>query len=83
MQYQPTILIDNEKHTQLQNGTLKLQCGQWIQLAWCDKPSRWVGLTKGRTLWAVHYPFKIEQFKTLCINIDRFQEKKTSSISLK
>ncbi len=72
MKYQSTVFIDNEKHTQLYNGTLKLQCGQWIQLAWCDKPSRWVGLTKGRTLWAVHYPVKTDQFKTLCKNIDRF-----------
>ena len=72
MKYQSTVLIDNEKHTQLYEGTLKLQCGQWIQLAWCDKPSRWVGLTKGRTLWAVHYPVKADQFKTLCANIDRF-----------
>ena len=75
MQYQPTILIDNEKHTQLQNGTLEIQCGQWIQLAWCDKPSRWVGLTKGGTLWAVHYPVEIAQFKTLCTNIVRFQNR--------
>jgi hypothetical protein len=72
MKYQSTVFIDNKKHNQLQDGTLKLQCGQWIQLAWCDKPSRWVGLTKGRTLWAVHYPVKKDQFVTLCKNIDRF-----------
>ena len=73
MKYQTTILIDNQKYTQLQEGTLKLQCGQWIQLEWCDKPSRWVGLTKGRTLWAVHYPVKADHFKALCVNIDRFK----------
>jgi hypothetical protein len=73
MKYQATILIDNQIYTQLQNGTLRLQCGQWIQLAWCDKPSRWVGLTKSGTLWAVHYPVRLDKFKALCVNIDRFK----------
>lgn len=72
MKYQPTIFVDNDLYTKIQNGKVRIQCGQWIQLAWCDKPSRWVGLTSGRTMWAVHYPVRMDQFKTLCTNIDRF-----------
>lgn len=72
MKFQPTILVDNELYIKIQNGEVKLQCGQWIRLAWCDRPSRWVGLTKARSLWAVHYPVKMSQFKTLCENINRF-----------
>jgi len=76
MKYQPTILIDNDKCIQLQEGTLKLQCGQWIQLAWCAKPSRWVGLTKGGSIWAVHYPIENDRFKSMCQNITRLQTTK-------
>ena len=72
MKYQPTIFVDNDLYTKIQSGEVRIQCGQWIQLAWCDKPSRWVGLTSGRTMWAVHYPVRMDQFKTLCTNIDRF-----------
>lgn len=73
MKFQPTILIDNDLYTKIESGEVKLQCGQWIQLEWCDKPSRWVGLTKAKTLWAVHYPVTMKQFSTLCQNINRFQ----------
>ena len=67
--YQPTIYIDNEKYIKILAGELKLQCGQWIQLAWCDKPSRWVGLTKAKSVWAVHYPINMSQFKSMCKSI--------------
>ena len=73
MKFQPTILVDNDLYVKIENGEVKLQCGQWIQLEWCDKPSRWVGLTKARTLWAVHHPVRMNQFKTLCDNIERFK----------
>jgi len=76
MKYKPTIFIDNEEHNKLQEGTLKIQCGQWIQLAWCDKPSRWVGLTKSGTLWATHWPNKTDQFVALCQVIDRKKDQK-------
>ncbi len=76
MKFQPTVLIDNAKCIQLQEGTLKLQCGQWIQLAWCDKPSRWIGLTKGGSIWAAHYPVKTDRFISMCQNINRPQTAK-------
>ena len=66
MEYQSTITIDNEKCTQLSEGTISLPMGQWVQLEWCDKPSRWVGRLPSGTLWAVHHPYKHEQFLTLC-----------------
>ena len=73
MRYQPTIIINNDLYTKIESGEVKLQCGQWIRLAWCDKPSRWVGLTLGQSLWAVHYPIRMNKFKALCENINRFQ----------
>ena len=76
MKYQSTIFVDNELCAKLQSGEVTLQCGQWIQLAWCDKPSRWVGLTRGKSLWAVHYPVRMNQFSALCRGITRFQPTK-------
>ena len=35
MRYQKLVFIDDVKYEMLQKGTLKLQAGQWIQLAWC------------------------------------------------
>ena len=73
MRYQPTIIIDNDLYTKIQSGEVKLQCGQWIRLVWCDEPSRWVGLTSSQSLWAVHYPIRMNKFKALCEGINRFQ----------
>ncbi len=71
--YHKTIPVNNELCTKLQNGEVELLCGQWIQLAWCDKPSRWVGLTKGGSIWAVHYPYNHAKFLALCKSIDRYE----------
>jgi hypothetical protein len=53
--YQPTVFVDNDTLDRLERGWLKLQPGQWIQLAWCDKPSRWAGITPSGTVVVQHY----------------------------
>lgn len=74
MRYQKIVFIDDVKYDLLLKGKLKLQAGQWIQLAWCMFPSRWVGITDSGSLWAVHFPIKNSQFYTMCRNIRRFQD---------
>ena len=69
--YVPTILIDGHLLGRIQRGEVRIRCGQWVQLAWCDRPSRWVGTRTGDgapyTVWAVHYQggWEREQFKAL------------------
>lgn len=69
MKFQPLIIIDNEKLEQLLDGTFKMQRGQWFRLEFSDKPSRWVGVTEGGSLWASHYPVRTEHFRGLCQTI--------------
>lgn len=57
MKYQKTILITNSA----QLVTNPPQCGQWIQLAWCDKPSRFHHVT-GHNVTAFHFPGAVSQF---------------------
>jgi hypothetical protein len=52
--YRPTVIIGTDELIALGEGTLTLQCGQWIQLAYSNTKSRWVGLTRAGSLWAVH-----------------------------
>ena len=55
MKYLPTININHEGvYEALASGQLRLQCGQWIVVNPGDKPSRWVGRTKGGVLNVVH-----------------------------
>ena len=71
MKYQPTVYVDNEVVDALADGSLKLQCGQWIELAWSGgRRARWVGRTPTGGLWAEHwngrhYP---ERFWAKCRN---------------
>ena len=54
--------------TPLITDTLHLQCyvrGQWVQLAWCDKPSRYYG-SNGRIVTAFHYPKGVTGFNSYC-----------------
>ena len=39
------------------------QCGQWIQLAWCDKPSRFHHVT-GTHITAFHFPGAVSSFNS-------------------
>lgn len=69
MKYQKLVFIDDEKYQLLLCGKLKLQAGQWVQLAWHLFPSRWIGITSYGSLWAVHFPVNNQQFYNLCKNI--------------
>ena len=60
--YVKTIRVGNELLLRLMSGDVRLKAGQWIQLDWCDKPSRWVGLMPSGTVWAVHHPIAMSQF---------------------
>tara|TARA_Y100000593_G_scaffold89203_1_gene172986 strand:+ start:114 stop:344 length:231 start_codon:yes stop_codon:yes gene_type:complete len=73
MKYQKTIYVDMETLEKLETGEIKIQCGQWIQLAWLNKPSRWAGLTNSGSIWALHSPCKKSKFTTMCVRIKRFQ----------
>ena len=45
--------------------TLHLQAyqrGQWVQLAWCDRPSRFFGMNDRGNVTAFHYPRANKQF---------------------
>ena len=56
MRYLPTIqLWDNGMATALASGRLRLQTGQWVQCGRYSKPSRFVGITTGGSIWAVHW----------------------------
>ena len=74
MRFQKLVYIDDVKYDKLLSGEIKLQAGQWIQLAWNLFPSRWVGITDSGSLWAVHFPIKNSQFSTMCRNIRRFKD---------
>ncbi len=58
MRYRKIVAVDEQVLSLLMSGHLKLQCGQWIQLDWCSKPSRWVGRRPSGSVWAVHYSGK-------------------------
>ena len=54
--------------TPLITDTLALQIyqrGQWVQLAWCQKPSRYYG-SNGRSVVAFHYPRAVSGFNNFC-----------------
>jgi hypothetical protein len=52
----PTVFVDNETLHRIQTGDVVLTPGQWIQIAWLDKKSRFVGVTpKAQTFWGVHW----------------------------
>ena len=67
MKYLPTInLWDPAIAAALLNNQLKLQPGQWVKCGG-DKPSRFVRISKGRSIQAVHpygeYGISNERFK--------------------
>lgn len=39
-----------------------LQCGQWIQLAWCDRPSRFSRMDERGNVTAFHFPGAARRF---------------------
>lgn len=40
--------------------------GQWIRLAWCDKPSRFHSINSRGNVVAFHYPAAARQFASYC-----------------
>ena len=55
--------------TPLITDTLHLQAykrGQWIQLAWCDKPSRFYGMNERGNVTAFHFPKAHSAFVRFC-----------------
>ena len=67
----PTIdATDNGTYTAIINGRLKLQAGQWIKFS-KNKPSRFVGITSSKTLWAVHPSGNINP-RNCTVNKNRF-----------
>ena len=61
MKYIPTLTITSTA----QLHSLKLQRGQWIQLAWCYSKSRFHSAT-ARSVTAFHYPAATAQFNSYC-----------------
>lgn len=53
MKYLPTVRLDNQGITDLHEGKLKLQCGQWVCINQGDKPSRFVRAGR-HSIQAVH-----------------------------
>jgi hypothetical protein len=55
--------------TPLITDVLHLQAykrGQWIQLAWCDKPSRFYGMSERGNVTAFHFPKAHSGFISYC-----------------
>jgi len=55
--------------TPLIKDVLHLQCylrGQWVQLAWSDKPSRYYGMSESGVVTAFHYPRAVSGFNSYC-----------------
>ena len=64
----PTIVLTNEIIERIEKGEIRLRCGQWVQIPHCTKRSRFVCLSKGKSLWIVHYGGRspMVKFNTLC-----------------
>ena len=58
MRYRPTIALSSMDLQDLQAGRARLPVGQWVKLPGCSFRSRWVGITRGGTVNAVHYGLK-------------------------
>ena len=54
MKFQKTLLINSTNYDKVLNGEIRLQCGQWVYFWDTLAKSRWVGVTKGGTMWAIH-----------------------------
>ena len=67
MKYQKTIDMTTETIAALENGTMKLQCGQWVRFG--STLSRYIGRTSVGGLWMVH---STNPHKTI-FNMGKFQ----------
>lgn len=54
--YLPTVYVDGAMSTRLARGSLVLQPGQWIVLAWAGgRRARWGGVSSAGTLAVQHW----------------------------
>ena len=54
--YLPTVYVDGAMSTRLEKGSLVLQPGQWIILAWAGgRRARWAGVSSAGTLVVQHW----------------------------
>jgi len=67
MRYRKTIEMTTENIAALENGTLVLQCGQWVRFG--STLSRYVGRTAAGSLWMAH---SSRPDKTI-FNMEKFQ----------
>lgn len=71
MKYQKTIDMTTETIAALENGTMTLQCGQWVRFG--ATLSRYIGRTSAGSLWMVH---STRPDKTI-FNMGKFQRMNT------
>ena len=68
MRFTKCFIINSTNYDKILKGEIRIQTGQWVYF-WDDTgvgdtngKSRWVGVTKGGTMWAIHTtnpkPFK-------------------------
>jgi hypothetical protein len=69
--YAKTITITKNMLAKIESGDIKIKSGQWIQYAWLDKKSRFVGVTNSRSVWAVHSRYG--KYNTQSQSIKKFQ----------
>lgn len=71
MKYQPTIHLTDSLIAALHCKAVTLKKGQWIQIPYLDSPSRYIGVTKAGSIWAIHtHNHKMDggmkRFKAMC-----------------
>jgi len=71
MQYSSTITITENMLDKIESGELKIKGGQWVQYAWLNKKSRFVGVTKSGSVWVVHSGYG--KYNTQSTTIKKFQ----------
>ena len=77
MKYKKTVDMTNETIITLENGTMKLQTGQWVRFG--KTLSRYIGRTPAGSLWMVH---STNPHKTT-FNMGKFQRMNTRYKKLK
>jgi hypothetical protein len=71
MRYTKTIVITMDMIDSIENGDIKIKSGQWVKYEWMKTKSRFVGVTKSGSIWAVHKDYS--KYITQNENIKRFQ----------
>lgn len=71
MKYTSTIKITHKMIQEIESGNLSIKSGQWVQYEGMTKKSRFVGVTKAGSIWAVHN--KYSRFNKQTKSIKKFQ----------